>query len=153
MAALQWMTDRFERRTGVTARFTSTGVPEEEYWPPQVALTAYRAAQEALTNISKYAQASRVHIDLTLAHGILSLEVNDDGRGLDEDDLAKPRSYGIRGLRERANMVGGWIDLSSDAHGTTLILSMPVNRAQSEVVELAPVVHDVRNDPTVWGEL
>ena len=153
VAALQWMADRFEKRTGIPTRFSSTGVTEVQRWPPQVALTAYRTAQEALTNISKYAQASRVEIDLTLARGVLSLEISDNGRGMSQEDLSKPRSYGIRGLRERANIVNGWIDLSSGARGTTLILSVPLHKARREAVELNPVIHDVHNDPTVWDAL
>jgi DNA-binding NarL/FixJ family response regulator len=84
-------------------------------------------AQEALTNISKHAQATRVQIDLSLAGGVLSLEISDNGRGVSEEDLAKSRSFGIRGLHERATTVGGWIDLSSGPHGTTLILSVPLD--------------------------
>jgi glucose-6-phosphate-specific signal transduction histidine kinase len=46
---------------------------------------------------------------------VLSLEVSDNGRGLSRADLAKARSFGIRGLHERAGTVGGWVDLSSGA--------------------------------------
>ena len=85
--------------------------------PAGVPLVAYRAAQEALTNITKHAQASRVQIDLSLAGGVLSLEISDNGRGLSQDDLAKTRSFGIRGLHERAGTVGGWVDLSQRPPG------------------------------------
>jgi signal transduction histidine kinase len=95
-----------------------------------VALVAYRTVQEALTNVSKHAQASRVTVDLSLSHGVLSLEIVDDGRGLDEGALAKARSFGIRGLHERADTVGGWIDLSSSPAGTMLMLSVPLEQAQ-----------------------
>jgi signal transduction histidine kinase len=91
-----------------------------------VPLVAYRVAQEALTNVSKHAGASRVVVDLSLSGGVLSLEVSDNGRGLGQSDLAKTRSFGIRGLHERASTVGGWVDLSSGATGTTLILSVPL---------------------------
>ena len=89
-------------------------------------LVAYRMAQEALTNVSKHAQASRVHIELAVGAGVLSLEVSDNGRGLSEDDRAKARSFGLRGLHERASTVGGWVDLSSGPGGTHLILSVPL---------------------------
>jgi hypothetical protein len=79
-----------------------------------VPLVAYRTAQEALTNVSKHAGATRVVVDLSITGGVLSLEVSDDGRGL-AGDLAKARSFGIRGLHERASTVGGWVDLSSNA--------------------------------------
>ena len=68
-----------------------------------------------------------MQIDLSMAGGVLSLEISDNGRGLSQEDLAKARSFGIRGLHERANTVGGWIDLSSGPHGTTLILSVPLD--------------------------
>jgi glucose-6-phosphate-specific signal transduction histidine kinase len=57
---------------------------------------------------------------------VLSLEISDNGCGLREADMAKARSFGIRGLHERASTVGGWVDLSSGAAGTSLILSIPL---------------------------
>src|SRR5437870_3284642 len=79
IAALQWMTSRFEKRTGINCQFRTSH--EQAQLPSGVPLVAYRMAQEALTNISKHAQATRVHIDLSLAGGVLSLEVSDKGRG------------------------------------------------------------------------
>ena len=125
VAALQWMSTRFEKRTGIVTEFRTSH--EKVALPPGVPLVAYRAVQEALTNVSKHAQASRVVVDLSLSGGVLSLEVSDNGRGLGQEDLAKTRSFGIRGLHERASTVGGWVDLSSGATGTTLILSVPLD--------------------------
>ena len=126
VAALQWMAAQFERRTGIVCMLRAPAQPLS--LAPGVPLVAYRAAQEALTNVSKHAQATEVSIDLSMAGGVLSLEVSDNGRGLDADDLAKARSFGIRGLHERARTVGGWVDLSSNAAGTTLIMSVPLER-------------------------
>jgi signal transduction histidine kinase len=116
---------------------------------------AYRAVQEALTNVSKHAQAKRVTIDLSLVRGVLSIEVSDDGRGLSTDALAKAGSFGIRGLRERAETVSGWVDLSSSTAGTTIILSVPVS--QSQRARAAARMHDdddddhQQHDPSAWG--
>lgn len=128
VAALQWMTQRFERRTGVVSVFRSSheSLPA---LPQGVPLVAYRTVQEALTNVGKHAQARKVAVDLSLSHGVLSVEIADDGCGLGEGALAKARSFGIRGLHERASTVGGWIDLSSGSAGTTLILSVPLDQA------------------------
>lgn len=128
VAALQWMTRGFERRHGIATVFLSSHelLPA---LPPGVPLVAYRTVQEALTNVGKHAQASRVTVDLSLSHGVLSLEIVDNGRGLDEGALAKARSFGIRGLHERAGTVGGWIDLSSSPAGTMLMLSVPLDQA------------------------
>ncbi len=128
VAALQWQTSRFEKRTGIECEFRT---PESHLaapllLPAGVPLVAYRTAQEALTNVSKHARATRVVVDLSLTGGVLSLEVSDNGRGLSSADLAKARSFGIRGLHERASTVGGWVDLSSGAGGTSLILSVPL---------------------------
>ena len=154
--ALQWMAQRFERRTGIECVFRSSHDPLE--LPSRVPLVAYRATQEALTNISKHAQASRVAIDATLAGGVLSIEVSDNGRGLAPDDLAKARSFGIRGLRERADTVGGWVDLSSGPTGTTLILSVPVPVRSGDGLERGDTgfgdtgLGGDSHDPAAWGE-
>jgi glucose-6-phosphate-specific signal transduction histidine kinase len=96
-----------------------------------------------------------VRLDLMLAPEVLSLEISDNGRGLNSRDLAKARSFGIRGLQERAATVGGWIDLSSSARGTTLILSIPM--AESTEARDAPTAEDEQaesaHDPSAWGDL
>lgn len=134
--ALQWLCENFSRRTGVLSAFHSSP-PNLPELPAGVPLVVYRTAQEALTNISKHAQARHVRVDLALSHGVLSLEVADDGRGITEGDLAKARSFGIRGLHERAATVGGWIELGSTAAGTTLMLSVPLDDRAADAGGLA----------------
>lgn len=154
VAALQWMTSRFERRTGIQTLFRASH--EHPQLPAGVPLVAYRTAQEALTNISKHAQATRVNVDLALAGGILSLEVSDNGRGLSAEDLAKARSFGIRGLHERAGTVGGWVDMTSGPAGTTLILSVPLEAGGEggyAPVEESEDATRSKDDPTFWGDL
>ena len=149
VAALHWLALRFEKRTGIECEIRlPRDAPE---LPTGVPLVAYRTAQEALTNVSKHAQASRVQLDLSLAGGVLSLEISDNGRGLDADDLAKARSVGIRGLHERAGTVGGWVELSSGAGGTVLILSVPLSPLGFVEIPSAPV-HDA-DDASQWGAL
>ena len=149
VAALHWLVTRFEKRTGIECLLRlPANAPE---LPAGVPLVAYRTAQEALTNISKHAQASRVQLDLALAGGVLSLEISDNGRGLSADDLAKARSFGIRGLHERAGTLGGWIELSSGPGGTTMMLSVPLNPAEFADIPAA-AVHDA-DDASQWGEL
>ena len=148
VAALQWLASRFERRTGIECAARLPAIAAE--LPPGVPLVAYRTAQEALTNVSKHAQASRVEIDLALAGGVLSLEISDNGRGLSSDDLVKARSFGIRGLHERAGTVGGWVELTSGAGGTTMILSVPLNPTGIADIPEPPAPND---DPSQWGTL
>ena len=154
VAALQWIASRFEKRTGIACELR---LPHESTveLPAGVPLVAYRTAQEALTNISKHAQASRVQIDLALAGGVLSLEISDNGCGLSPDDLAKVRSFGIRGLHERAGTVGGWVDLTSSPNGTTLILSVPlaVGLPLHDFIDTPAQAGGDADDPSQWGSL
>ena len=149
VAALQWIAARFEKRTGVACTLRTP--PNVPALPGGVGLVAYRTVQEALTNITKYAQATQVGIDLSLAGKVISLEVSDNGRGFLPSDLAKPQSFGIRGLHERARTVGGWIDLSSSPSGTTLILSVPLHGAP--VAASAARGNTESADPSRWCEL
>ncbi len=128
--ALQWMAQAFEKRHGITCVCQTSH--DAMQLPVGVPLVAYRFAQEALTNVTKHAQASKVLIDLSLARGVLSLEVSDNGRGLAKADLAKARSFGLRGLHERAGTVGGWVDVSSSGSGTVLMLSVPIPGAGAD---------------------
>jgi signal transduction histidine kinase len=150
LAALHWIALRFEKRTGIACDIRlPRSLPE---LPAGVPLVAYRAAQEALTNITKHARATRVQFDLSLAGDVLSLEISDNGRGLSQQDLAKARSFGIRGLHERAGTVGGWVDLSSGRHGTTLILSIPLDAAEAAAPPPIDEEPDPRAyDPSQWG--
>jgi signal transduction histidine kinase len=157
VAALQWMAQRFEKRTNIACAFRTSH--DHLDLPAGVPLAAYRTVQEALTNVSKHARARRVTIDLSLVRGVLSIEVSDDGRGLAPEALAKAGSFGIRGLRERAETVGGWVDVSSSASGTTIILSVPVSSAQRAKAAAASAWSDVgddddddaEHDPSTWG--
>ena len=90
---------------------------------------ADRTAQEAVTKVRKTGQTRKVTGEMWLSHGVLSLEIVDEGRGLSEGALCKARSFGIRGLHERAGTVGGWMDLSSSHSGTSLLLSVPLDQA------------------------
>ena len=148
VAALQWMAQRFEKRTGIGCRFRSSH--EHLELPRGVPLVAYRTVQEALTNVSKHAQAAKVAIDLSLSRGVLSIEVADNGCGLAPDALVKARSFGIRGLHERADTVRGWVELSSSASGTTLILSVPVSSRASEGRESVTGFDLEGHDPPAW---
>jgi signal transduction histidine kinase len=152
VAALQWMASRFEKRSGIVCAFRTSR--DRLALPAGVPLVAYRTAQEALTNVSKHAHATRVGLDLSLTGGVLSLEVSDNGRGLAAADLAKAQSFGIRGLKERALTVGGWVDLSSGSGGTTLILSVPIDAdARFAADGEGGDAVDSQHDPSAWSAL
>ena len=125
VAAVQWLADSFERRTGVPTQMRTSRASMA--LTSAVQLVAYRTAQEALTNISKYAAATQVRIELSDGEDVLTLEISDNGCGIDPPALAKPKAFGIQGLHERARTVNGWLDISSQpGQGTSVILSIPL---------------------------
>lgn len=132
--ALSWLAERFKRQTGITveARMHGPLLTLNE----DILITAFRTAQEALTNIAKHAHCSHVQLDANCSHEFLTLEISDDGRGCDPDDLAKPASFGLRGLGERARSVGGWLDVGrgNQGHGTAVTLTVPLTFS-SQVAE------------------
>jgi signal transduction histidine kinase len=128
--AIQWLAESFQRRSGVKTSLVCNQPAMQSSKPIQ--LTAYRTAQEALTNIAKYAQCSQVKMDLSDAEGVLTLEISDNGTGISEEALSNPAAFGIRGLKERARVAGGWLDLSTrPGHGTTVILTIPLDGESS----------------------
>lgn len=126
VAAVQWLASGFERRTGIRTHVRRSS--DHLHVSSDVQLVAYRTAQEALTNVSKHApEATAVEIDLSDREGVLTLEVTDNGTGMDEEALQKATSFGLLGLNERAAKVGGWLDISSSPRGTSIILSVPLS--------------------------
>ena len=124
-AAVQWLAEGFERRTGIPVALRLP--PLQHALGPEIQLVAYRTTQEALTNISKYARASAVHIEMSDAEGVLTLEVRDNGCGIERSQRDKPKAFGLRGLTERARTVGGWLDVSSQVgKGSSIIVSIPL---------------------------
>ncbi|RME48299.1 MAG: sensor histidine kinase [Chloroflexi bacterium] len=99
--------------------------------PPQVETAVFRIAQEAITNVVRHANASQVHVRLCFAPDSVALTVADNGAGFDPDAvLAGPsstRCMGLLGMRERAELLGGHLDIESQAGaGTTVHLCIPL---------------------------
>lgn len=123
--ALQWHTAHWSDRQGVPVHFASSQVALD--LPPDRAMIVYRACQEALTNIAKHAGATHVGVDLHCGDGLLSLEIQDNGRGFDAGAPDRPHSFGLQGLRERMRAVGGHLEVSSVPGRTTLMLWLPLD--------------------------
>ncbi|MDQ6807395.1 MAG: GAF domain-containing protein [Actinomycetota bacterium] len=90
---------------------------------PELETAVYRLVQEALTNVSKHANAKRVMIDVGATDGQVKLEIADDGTGFDVG--VADAGFGLTGMRERVALTGGTIDISSDGSGTTVRATLP----------------------------
>jgi signal transduction histidine kinase len=103
---------------------------EEERLSPEIETTVYRLVQEALTNIVKHANASSVHVAVSLSPGRVAVEIQDDGEGFSTG--TKTSGFGLAGMRERVYLVGGTFELeSSAAAGTTVRAELPTGRPAS----------------------
>jgi len=116
--------------------------PESGYSKPAL-MTLFRAAQEALTNVHKHADASRVQITVHLGDGAGQLQVQDNGIGFDSKQVEERPThrhghYGLQGIRERLELVGGEMSLVSESGiGTTLTVTIPKGRLSEPYGEKA----------------
>lgn len=123
--ATEWLVQSFTERTGIQCRLDVSN-PELELKDPH-ATTVFRIVQEALTNITKHAKASNVEITLEDSHDEIVISVRDDGVGFSPQDPRKPNSYGLIGLRERAYLVGGKVQIeSTPGNGTRIEARLPL---------------------------
>lgn len=119
--ALEWHVDEFEKQTKIRSEFKCDF--EELPLDHNVELTIFRIIQEALTNVVKHASAKFVSIKVQKMKDHILVEVIDDGKGITEEELKGKESFGLLGMRERANLVGGKIDISGIVgKGTTVRL-------------------------------
>ena len=119
--AAVWLVEDFSRRSGVQCRIDTPADAELSDLERTVATTLYRALQESLTNIARHAQAKNAWVVIGIESEALRLEIEDDGRGIDGDDLGKLRSLGLRGMRERVQYIGGSLDIGRAPRGGTRV--------------------------------
>ncbi len=145
----------FGRRSGVAASFELRGDPLP--LDAERATALFRIAQEALHNVEKHAQASRVRVELEFrtegglgpgaepARGAVLLRVADDGRGFATDDV-QPTSeggFGLTGMRERARLAGGTLELeSAPGWGTRLVAHVVLATALAAPAAAAPAAEE-----------
>jgi two-component system, NarL family, sensor histidine kinase UhpB len=123
-SALSALATSFRETTGIrTDRSLEPGPALDR----EQELVVYRVAQEALTNVARHAGASRVEVSLRRDDGHAVLHVRDDGRGL--PPTAMSSSNGIRGMRERAMLIGARLELSTAGRGTEVVLRVPTSTA------------------------
>jgi PAS domain S-box-containing protein len=125
VAALEWQAQDFERRSGIRCEFTSALA--DVSLDRSRATELFRICQEALTNVARHADASRVNVSLDQAAGQLILQVRDNGRGIPADALADPHAFGLLGMAERARLAGGDLTIGSQpGQGATVTVRVPL---------------------------
>lgn len=131
IAALDWYTADFEKRTGIACSFKQQDMPVVS---DIVATAAYRITQEALTNAARHSLATRVDVGLQTRDGLLVLWIIDNGRGFNTRELSDFDCLGIAGMRERAGLVGGSLKIRSrPEHGTEVYFTVLIQEQSGAV--------------------
>ena len=119
----------FAKRTGLAVHFTSFTRGRTELLDSDKRTVLYRVVQEALINVAKHAQASRVNVNIRKQRGVIRMEVQDDGKSFEVRDVLsakRNKGLGLLGMRERVEMVGGRFAVeSSPGKGTAIRAEIP----------------------------
>jgi signal transduction histidine kinase len=127
IAAIEWQAEEFQGRTDI--KCTLAVDPDDISLDDKRATALFRIFQETLTNVARHTQATRVAVRLKERDGIVELRVRDNGRGITEEQLSDPQSFGILGIRERVHPWGGAVKIiGRPGKGTTVTVLIPLDK-------------------------
>jgi signal transduction histidine kinase len=122
--AVTTLVEEWSAQQPIRADAVVTGTPRALH--PEVEATVLRIAQEALSNVAKHAAARRVGVTLSYLDDQVLLDVRDDGAGFDTAMPARPTSFGLRGMRQRAERLAGSLDVeTTPGRGTAVSVRLP----------------------------
>jgi len=123
-AAVEWLAADFENRTGIRCRLTLA--PEEIDLQGDYTSTVFRIIQEILTNVFRHSGADEVSVVLIEKEGWVHLKVKDNGRGISEQQISSPQSFGLIGIQERVRLLNGEVRIRGARNrGTTVEVTVP----------------------------
>ena len=124
-AAIGWQAKHFQMRTGIRCKVE---LPEDiPSLDTQRSTAVFRIFQEVLTNVTRHAEATRVEVSMKKHDGMLMLEVQDNGKGIEDAAMLGQKSLGLLGMHERAALFGGQVQISGARNkGTKVTVSIPL---------------------------
>jgi signal transduction histidine kinase len=124
-AAIEWQAKDFQQHTGIVCEVLAE--PEEMNINSEISTAMFRIFQETLTIITRHSGSTRVAVNLVQANNALELQVHDNGRGITQKEINDPKSFGLIGIRERAQYWRGAVEISGKPEtGTTIIVRFPM---------------------------
>jgi signal transduction histidine kinase len=134
LATVEWQLQDLRTRTGIATELSV--YPEQFILDPDRSTTVFRIVQEALTNVTRHAQATSVRVSLRQdTHGV-SLEVSDNGRGIRKEKISDRGSLGLIGIRERVLPWGGRVEfVGREGTGTCIAVYLPIADPAERAVE------------------
>jgi PAS domain S-box-containing protein len=126
IAAIEWQSQEFEKRSGISTTFVST-IDECKY-SSVISIGLFRICQETLTNVARHANASKIRISLQEREDAnILLKIEDDGKGFEVGKIGAKKTLGLLGMKERTLMMGGQFRMDSHpGKGTTLSVTVPL---------------------------
>jgi len=130
LAALRWYTNDISAQSGIAININSHG--EKPKISSDIRAVVFRIAQEAINNVVRHANASKIDIQLDYTANNIYLRVEDNGQGFNTDVVlkkkpGKPTAWGLIGMTERASLVGGTLNLfSHPGKGTLIEVNVPI---------------------------
>lgn len=126
LPTLHWHLERYANQTNIKVNFKSDEFTKR--LPAEIETAAYRIIQEALTNVARYAQVKEVFVGLALQNRTLWVEVLDKGKGFDPSAIKDNPTSGLGGMRERADLAGGYLAINSYPNqGTHILAALPLS--------------------------
>jgi signal transduction histidine kinase len=129
-AAIEVEAQEFSKRSGIPC--TVIASQEDILLSTSLSITLFRILQEALNNILKHAKAKNAQVEIVMGTDHLELIISDDGVGISNKARNKPRSFGLRGIQERVDYLGGLVKIASSANnGTQIAIFIPLEADDS----------------------
>jgi PAS domain S-box-containing protein len=130
-AAVEWQAQEFQQRNGIAC--DTTIKPRNMALSPEQSTALFRILQEVLTNVARHAHATNVDIRLEQSGEQVILQVGDNGKGISSVEQSGPKSFGLLGMRLRAQQQGGTFDIQGMAGtGTTVTVNIPLYRTNDD---------------------
>jgi signal transduction histidine kinase len=126
LSALTWQFGRYTSQFEIRVNFKHSRLDEQRF-APDIETAAYRIVQEALTNVARHAGVGKVDVDIQADESRIRIRIRDEGVGFDAHTLSACSTGGLSGMRERASMLGGQLDVeSAPGAGTLLRAELPL---------------------------
>jgi signal transduction histidine kinase len=127
LPTLLWHFENYTRQTGIKVQFHHDAISGQRY-SSEIETAVYRVIQEALTNVARHAGVQEALVQVWVSGQVLSVQVEDEGRGFDMDNMARAAGkFGLLGMQERAVALRGSLMIDSHAgSGTTLLMQLPL---------------------------
>lgn len=133
--AMKWQIEEFEKRFGIPVKAWFKGALQEI--EPKIVMNVFRMFQETLTNIARHSGATQAEVRFEADRERIMLEVADNGKGLNIEEIKTKRTLGLLGMRERALMIGGQFEIEGQpGKGTQIRIKVPIDKTTDAYADI-----------------